>query len=305
MHKKYDLTLKDLLKDIPVKFLKILTGYENGKFLDCQLPNIQLNEMDLLIELPDGSLLHLEIQSTNDMEMLKRMYLYSALVYNQYEKLPRQVVLYVGDKPINMKNKVGSYSYELLDIRDIDCSELLQSDKPEDIVLAILCKSDNMDITIAKILEKLSMLPLKIRKDYILKLLYLSDLRKLYNKVTQEVKKMPITIDINESDLYKEIFFKGRVEGRVEGKLEGKVEGRVEGKLEGKVEGRVEGKLEGLLEGIELGLELKYGSAGLELMDIVRIISIVDKLEEFKNIIRKSDSLDKLKEFLGKSNAQS
>ncbi|WP_420266956.1 hypothetical protein [Candidatus Magnetominusculus dajiuhuensis] len=39
MHKKFDLTLKDLLKDIPVKFLKILTGYEDGKFLDIQLPN--------------------------------------------------------------------------------------------------------------------------------------------------------------------------------------------------------------------------------------------------------------------------
>ncbi|MBF0569036.1 MAG: hypothetical protein HQK95_09270 [Nitrospirae bacterium] len=213
MHKKFDLTLKDLLKDIPVKFLKILTGYEDGKFLDIQLPIIQLNEMDLLIELPDGSLLHMEIQSTNDMDMLKRMYLYSALVFNQLGKLPRQVVLYVGDKPLNMKNKAGSYSYELLDIRDIECSELLKSEKPEDIVLAILCHSDDMDVTIARILEKLSTLPLKAREDYILKLLYLSDLRKLYNRVDQEIEKMPITIDFKDSQIFQEGSLEG-IEGR-------------------------------------------------------------------------------------------
>lgn len=289
MHKKYDLTLKDLLKDIPARFLKILTGFETGKFLDVQLPNISLNEMDLLIELPDESLLHLEIQSTNDKDMLKRMYLYSALVYNQYEILPRQVLLYVGDRPLDMKNKVGSYCYELLDIRDINCSELLQSDKPEDIVLAILCKSDNMDVTISKILEKLSKLPLRAREDYILKLLYLSDLRKLYNKVTQEVKKMPITFDIEESDLYKDFFHRGELAGRLKGELAGKLAG----------------KLEGLLEGIELGLEIKFGSAAVGLMSLVRTLSSEDKLEEFKNLIRKSDSLDRLKEFLGSGNAQS
>ncbi|MCG6553535.1 MAG: Yae1 family protein [Candidatus Magnetominusculus sp. LBB02] len=282
-----------MLKDIPAKFLKILTGYEDGKFLDVQLPNIQLNEMDLLIELPDDSLLHLEIQSTNDKDMLKRMYLYSALVYNQFEILPRQVLLYVGNRPLDMKNAVGSYSYELLDIRDINCSELLQSEKPEDVVLAILCQSDNIDVTIAKILEKLSRLPLRARKDYILKLLYLSDLRKLYNKITQEVEKMPITIDIAESDLYKDIFHRGELAGKLEGKLEGKRAGIQEGKREG------------LLEGIELGLEIKYGAAGVELMSMVRIISTVDRLEELKNLIRKSDSLEKLKEFFEKGNSQS
>ncbi|WP_420264419.1 hypothetical protein [Candidatus Magnetominusculus dajiuhuensis] len=59
--------------------------------------------------------------------------------------------------------------------------------------------------------------------------------------------------------------------------------------------------MEGLLEGIELGLELKYGAAGLELMNMVRVMSTVDKLEEFKNLIRKAGSVDDLKGFLGKS----
>ncbi|MBF0320644.1 MAG: hypothetical protein HQL01_12665 [Nitrospirae bacterium] len=82
---------------------------------------------------------------------------------------------------------------------------------------------------------------------------------------------MPISMDVEESWLFKK------------------------GLLEGKQKGLLEGKQRGLLEGIELGLELKYGSAGLELMDMVRAISTVDKLEEFKNLIRKAGSLDELR----------
>ncbi|MEO5357659.1 MAG: hypothetical protein H7844_10225 [Nitrospirae bacterium YQR-1] len=166
MHQHYDLTLKKLLKDIPVELLKILTGFDTGKFLDIALVNIQYRFPDLIIELPDSSILHIEIQSASDGTMLMRMYLYSALIFSQYRKLPRQIVLYVGNKPHNMENKIGTYSYEIIDIRDINCSDLLQSEKPEDVVLALLCKSENMDVTISKIVEKLSTLPVKTRNDY-------------------------------------------------------------------------------------------------------------------------------------------
>jgi hypothetical protein len=138
-----------------------------------------------------------------------------------------------------------------------------------------------VDATIRKILDKLSVLPIKEREGYIRKLLYLSDLRRLYPKVKMEVSKMPITIDVKNSDIYQE--------------------GKEEGLLEGERKGLFEGKREGLLEGIEGMLELKYGSAGLELMNMVRAIPTVDKLEEFKNLIKKAGSVDELKGFWGKS----
>ncbi|QWR76386.1 hypothetical protein [Candidatus Magnetomonas plexicatena] len=59
----------------------------------------------------------------------------------------------------------------------------------------------------------LSVLPLKDREDYILKLLYLSDLRKLYTKIKLEVEKMPITIDLEDSEIYKEAVEKGQRKG--------------------------------------------------------------------------------------------
>ncbi|MBF0567601.1 MAG: hypothetical protein HQK95_01920 [Nitrospirae bacterium] len=287
MRQKYDITLKDLLKDIPKVFLKLITGYETGKFIDVQFPDIQLREPDLVFEVEDGKLLHFEIQSRNENVMMARMYLYSGFIYNQNKKLPVQIVLYVGNEPINMQNHMEgegvNYSYKLIDIREIDCSQLLESDCPEDIVLAILCKTGDVDATIRKILDKLSILPPKEREGYIRKLLYLSDLRKLYPKVKMEVSKMPITIDVKDSDIFQE----------------GLIEGLMEGKIKGKEEGFLEGERKGLLEGIELGLELKYGSAGLELMNMVRAIDSIDKLEEFKNLIRKTGSVDELKGFWG------
>ncbi|MBF0463836.1 MAG: hypothetical protein HQK88_01560 [Nitrospirae bacterium] len=274
MHQKYDVTLKDILKDMPKVFLKILTGYDTCKFIDVQFPDIQLREPDLVMEVPDGKLIHTEVQGRNENNMLQRFYLYSGFIFNQHKILPIQILLYVGSAPLNMQNHMENeyikYSYKVVDIREIDCSQLIASDSPEDIVLAILCNTNDVDVTIRSILDKLtSLLSPKERESYIRKLLILSDLRKLYPKVKMEVTKMPITIDVRESDIYQE--------------------------------GLLEGKQEGLLEGIELGLELKYGLAGLELMNIVRAINSVDKLEEFKNLIKKAGSIDELKEFLGKS----
>ncbi|KWT94629.1 hypothetical protein [Candidatus Magnetominusculus xianensis] len=282
MHQKYDITLKDLLKDVPKVFLKLITGYETGKFIDVQFPDIQLREADLVLEVADGKLVHVEIQSQNENNMMGRMFLYDGLIFNQYKRLPIQIVLYVGNEHMNMENYMEGegvkYSYKLIDIREIDCHQLLESDIPEDIVLAILCKTEDVDVTIRKILDKLSVLPLKERKGYIRKLLYLSDLRRLYPKVKREVSKMPITIDVKNSDIYQE--------------------GLVEGKQEGKQEGLIEGERLGIIEGM---LELKFGLAGLELMNMVRVIPTVDKLEEFKNLIKKADSVDGLRGFWGRS----
>ncbi|KWT74995.1 hypothetical protein [Candidatus Magnetominusculus xianensis] len=293
MYQKYDITLKALFKDVPKVFLKLITGYETGKFIDVQFPDIQLREADVVLEVADGKLIHIEIQSTNVKDMLERMLMYIGLILKQYKRLPTQIVLYVGNEPMNMKNHMEGegvkYSYKLIDIREIDCRQLLESDIPEDMVLAILCKTEDVDVTIRKILDKLTVLPLKEREGYIRKLLYLSDLRKLYPKVKMEVNKMPITIDVKNSDIYQE------------GKEEGLLEGERRGLLEGERKGLFEGRREGLLEGIEGMLELKYASAGLELMNMVRAIPTVDKLEEFKNLIKKAGSVDELRGFLTRS----
>ncbi|MBF0592933.1 MAG: Rpn family recombination-promoting nuclease/putative transposase [Nitrospirae bacterium] len=71
-----------------------------------------------------------------------------------------------------------------------------------------------------------------------------------------------------------------------------------EGKLEGKKEGRIEGLIEGLIKGIEGMLEIKYADKGLELMDGVRALESVEKLEAFNQLLKKSASVDDLWAYL-------
>ncbi len=290
MHQKYDIVLKDIVKDAPRRFLKLLTGYDTGKFIDIQFPDIQIREVDILIELPDSNIAHIEMQSSNDSDMLGRMYLYSGFIYNQYKKLPLQIVLYIGNKPLNMKSSMKfkriKYSYELIDARTLDGNQLIDSDDPDDIILAILCRFDDADVMIKRILAKLYRLQPRKRENYIRKFLYLAGLRNLAAKVKQEVLNMPITIDLDEYEFFKDIFTKGELKGRQEGKLEGRQEGILEGELKGE------------LKGIEGMLEIKYGPEGLELMDVLRGIDKVDKLDEFRALIKRSTSVAQLRLYL-------
>ncbi|MBF0536694.1 MAG: hypothetical protein HQL03_00400 [Nitrospirae bacterium] len=90
---------------------------------------------------------------------------------------------------------------------------------------------------------------------------------------------MPITFDIRESEMF----------------LDGKQEGLLEGERKGLLEGERKGLLEGICEGIEVALEIKYGSNGLELMDMVRNIDTLEKLNQLKVIIKKSDTVDEVR----------
>ncbi|WP_156033070.1 hypothetical protein [Candidatus Magnetobacterium casense] len=81
---------------------------------------------------------------------------------------------------------------------------------------------------------------------------------------------MPITIDLDEYEFFKDIFTKGELKGELKGKL----------------------------EGIEGMLEIKYGPEGLELMDMLRGIDKVDKLDEFRALIKRSTSVAQLRLYL-------
>ncbi|MBV6341714.1 hypothetical protein [Candidatus Magnetobacterium casense] len=274
MHQKYDIALKDIIKDIPRQFLKILTGYDSWQFMDVQFPDIQARQPDIVIKTSDGTIIHIEIQSTNDSTMLKRMYLYSGFIYNQYDVLPIQIVLYIGKKPLNMPSSVElggiKYAYRLVDIHTINGNQLITGDSPDDCLLAILCKTDDVDGTIKKILDIFYPMPYKERKNYVIKLLYLSELVNLYKKVKAEVMNMPITIDIEDSEIFRDVFMKGNLEGELKGEL----------------------------KGIEGMLDIKYGYEGLGLMDMVRTIGTIDKLDAFSKLIRKSTSIAELRAYL-------
>jgi hypothetical protein len=96
---EYDVALKLLLQSSATMVMRELTGTAVASWLDVELPkvqNVRNQRLDLLGETVDGDLVHLELQSGNDMAMPLRMAEYCLGVYRLYGRFPRQVVLYVA-----------------------------------------------------------------------------------------------------------------------------------------------------------------------------------------------------------------
>ena len=111
-------------------------------FLNVEFPRVQARRVDLVLLLEDGSILHIEIQSTNGRRIKYRMVTYYALIKETYLLPVRQVVLYVGDKPMTMPDRLeedgNTFIYELIDIRDFDAEAMMATGRPADLALAIL-----------------------------------------------------------------------------------------------------------------------------------------------------------------------
>ncbi|KWT82791.1 hypothetical protein [Candidatus Magnetominusculus xianensis] len=292
MSKRYDKIIKEILRDVVDTLLTNVIGLKAIKStpLETKLQITNEREADfiLLVELEDGTqrLIHIEFQSTNYSKMAYRELRYWVYIAEIYGIQPLQYVFYIGNETLNMPDNIKAekidYSYNLIDMRDVDCNKFLYSNKPEEVIISILCnyQKKGVKIFISEILSRLrELVPEEtLRGKYIKQVEVLSQLRELQNDVCKEAEAMAIMYDMERDIRFKQ--------------------GLAKGQRKGLLEGQREGKREGLLEGIELGLELKYGSSGLELMDMARVVDSIDKLEAFKNLIKKAGSLDELRGFL-------
>ncbi|MEO5358393.1 MAG: hypothetical protein H7844_14000, partial [Nitrospirae bacterium YQR-1] len=160
----------------------------------------------LLIEEYDGTryILHLEFQSTNDYDIIFRMLRYR-LYITQIEKLPViQYLIYVGNEPLRMSNTLSepgmSYSFNIIDFKNIDCEKFINSKTPEEIVLSILCdfKSKDVKICLRAMLQgiKDTVVEETKRLKYVRQLEVLSQLRNLQEQLDKEVSEMALVYDI-------------------------------------------------------------------------------------------------------------
>jgi predicted transposase/invertase (TIGR01784 family) len=219
----YDRTLRELFQTVPKALIKLLVNKEIKEVLETSFPKGEERRVDLLTRLEDDTLFHLEIQSINDTLMSKRMLKYGSLIYENYDEFPLQMVLYVGDRDIKIESKIKEnnlrYNYEVRDIREFDCSKLIESDDITDNIIAILCNIKDIDRLFAKLQEKLLKLDNKKREDYLRKLFYLLRLRPdiydIYKKKQQEELGMPFIIEKERDPLYKDGLRKGQKEQKV------------------------------------------------------------------------------------------
>ena len=249
---KYDIVLKDLLYDIPTRFIYMLSGVKGMELLNVELVEVRRRNPDLLLRLSDDSILHIELQTYNDDRIAERMLEYKLLIKSRYEdRKVRQVVVYVGSDKMRMRDSIKwedlEYRFKLIDIRDIDCEEVVSSEYISDIIIGGLCRIRDEDRYVERLLRAIRRLSEEKRKDAIKKALTLLRLRPiLYSKVEERVKEesMPLTIVEIERDPY----YKKGIEIGLRQGIEKGIEQGIE-------RGRKEGIEFGLKQGIEFGLK--------------------------------------------------
>ena len=225
MH-EYDIAFKLTLQQVDVA-LRELIGTTIARWLNVELPEVRNTRVDLLGETAAGELVHIELQSSNHGMMALRMAEYCLRVFRLFGRFPQQVLLYVGEAEMRMEAELHGpaldYSYRLVDIRELDGEQLLGSSRVGDNIVAILTRLKNVRDTIDRILQRIVELEPGEREEALTRLLLLSELRDLGERVEQEARKMPILNDILDHKVLGREYKKGRQEGRQEGIQQGEL----------------------------------------------------------------------------------
>src|ERR1051326_229967 len=92
------------------------------------------------------------------------------------------------------------FSYDLLDMRDVDSGPLLASPELSDNVIGILGRVADLRLALRRILARIADRDVDERLTYLKALLLVSGLRGLAEFVEVEVKSVPVLIDIRSEE---------------------------------------------------------------------------------------------------------
>ncbi|MEM9933757.1 MAG: hypothetical protein AAF824_09095 [Bacteroidota bacterium] len=212
----YDRIIKENLEAILLPLSEKLLGIsiDNVKPLTEKLQTTLEREPDFirLVQTTQNEkfILHLEFQTTDELQMVYRMAEYRAILQRKYRIPVRQFVIYLGRTKPKMRTdlleKEKISGFVLVDIADIPYQELIHSNVPEAIILSVLANFQEKDPAniiqqILVELKKQDIETIRLRK-YVKQLEVLSRLRKLEQVTIETVRDMPITYDITTDYVY-------------------------------------------------------------------------------------------------------
>jgi hypothetical protein len=222
----YDTALKTFLRH-GREMLRALTGVSVERWLNVELPEVRNRRVDLLGETANGRLVHIELQSTNDPAMALRMLEYCVAIYRRYSRFPEQIVLYVGEAPLRMAGGFSGphlwFECRVVDIRELDGDRLLQSERLEDNVIAVLARLRDERAAVKQILVRIAAGDPGERADALTGFLILAGLRQLSELIVREVRQVPLLDDIMDHPVLGREFRRGREQGKEEGRQEGEL----------------------------------------------------------------------------------
>jgi len=220
-----DPVVKNLFEQDRPSLLETLAEIPVRQFLNVELTTVEKRVADLVALLEDGSILHIDFQSTNDKDMAYRMAVYGAMIAQKYRPTQiRQVVLYMGQARLKMEDHLNlgglTVSYRVIDIREVLTAEdLLRSDNPGDWALALLARGGVKRLR--QIVEKANGLAGARRSRVLTQLAVFSGLRGASEQLRMEMKHMGVVIDIEKNVILRDIRDSAMAEGEARGKAEG------------------------------------------------------------------------------------
>jgi len=238
-----DIVTKDIIKEIAKDISTYMLNIKIEKditLIDKEFTRVEKRDSDIVFINGNSEIIHIEIQNDHHPLMHLRMLRYFCDIkfdYNDYTV--KQYMLYIGKKPCYMKDKIEqeniSYKYDIIDIRDIACDELLYHDNPSAVVLAILCDFKNRDkqIVVNTILKRIRELvgdDNKSYQNYLEKVTILSTNRDLEQNVKKGAKML--SVNVEKIPFYQD----GKAVGFKQGLEQGLEQGLVKGKKNGKLE---------------------------------------------------------------------
>jgi hypothetical protein len=227
-HQDYDKIIKETIEKIGYPILQKLIGIAGWEIqnLPTSLPRTIERRADFL-KLAKNTIdakqqiYHLEFQSSVHPKMAQRMMVYFSLLYEKYEMPIHQYVIYLGTgkwtAPKELLVSKMNFAYEVINLQEIDYELFMQSDVPEEIILAILgdFKKENNTKVVAQIIQQLQSKTKNKKRlqKLIMQLEILSNLRNLQPIIKKQLSTMLIDYDITKDLRYLEGIEKGIEKG--------------------------------------------------------------------------------------------
>jgi predicted transposase/invertase (TIGR01784 family) len=216
--------IKEIAKDISIHLLGIDVS-SDIKLVDKEFTRVEKRESDIVFENGKDEIIHIEIQNNNHSQMHLRMLRYYSDILFEYEGYRvLQYVIYIGKRDCKMKSVIKrdniSYSFEIIDLQDMDCEKFLFSNNPSAVALSILCNFQNRDKqtvvnTILARLKELSRDNEIEYRNYLKMINILSSNRDLEDEVAKGAEML--SVDIEKTPFYKMGIKKGIKDGLQKG----------------------------------------------------------------------------------------
>jgi hypothetical protein len=192
-----DIVTKEIIKEIGQDIALYILGINidsEVELVDKEWTRIEKRESDIVFKY-EKKIVHIEIQNDNHPMMEFRMLRYLSDILFEYKGYEvSQHLIYIGQKKCNMKKRIEqnklSYSYDIIDVRDISCEELLYHEHPSAVALSILCDFEGKDKqmvvnTILKRIRELTKEDDREYQNYLEKVTILSNNRDLEENVKE------------------------------------------------------------------------------------------------------------------------